>query len=255
MARTAQTISEKILSAKTGREVRAGEIVIARVDRVIGTDASSPMAIDYFERMGGQRLFDPARAMFALDQGRYTVAAGATGLIRAYRDANAPPASDATRAFHQRIRSFAQRHGAELFEAGEGISFQRAMELGRVLPGELVIGADSHTVTCGALNLFATGVGSSDLAAALLTGAIWLRVPESIKVVLSGIQTPRMNSIMERWVRTCRHELLDRTLIWNQRHLLHALHEFECFYNGLTRASPTPDRCTHCPRRSPTQAT
>jgi putative transposase len=53
-----------------------------------------------------------------------------------------------------------------------------------------------------------------------------------IKVVLSGIQTPRMNSIMERWVRTCRHELLDRTLIWNQRHLLHALREFECFYNG-----------------------
>jgi putative transposase len=53
-----------------------------------------------------------------------------------------------------------------------------------------------------------------------------------IKVVLSGIQTPRMNSIMERWVRTCRHELLDRTLIWNQQHLLHALHEFECFYNG-----------------------
>jgi hypothetical protein len=58
-----------------------------------------------------------------------------------------------------------------------------------------------------------------------------------IKIVLSGIQTPRMNSIMERWVRTCRHELLDRTLIWNQRHLLHALHEFECFYNGH-RPSP-----------------
>jgi putative transposase len=73
-----------------------------------------------------------------------------------------------------------------------------------------------------------------------------------IKVVLSGVQTPRMNSIMERWVRTCRRELLDRALIWNQRHLLHALHEFECFYNGLvlTRASPTPDRCTHYPRRS-----
>jgi putative transposase len=76
-----------------------------------------------------------------------------------------------------------------------------------------------------------------------------------IKVVLSGFQTRRMNSIMERWVQTYRRELLDRTLIWNQRHLLHALHEFECFYaaTALTRSSPTPDRCTHCRRRSPTQ--
>lgn len=162
-----QTISEKILSAKAGRDVRAGEIVIARVDRAIGTDASTPMAIDYFERMGGERLFDPARVMFALDH-------------------YSPPTSAATRGFHERVRDFAQRHGAELFEVGEGISFQRAMELGRVLPGELVVGADSHTVTCGALNLFAVGVGSSDLAAALLTGAIWLRVPETIKVVLRG---------------------------------------------------------------------
>jgi len=69
---------------------------------------------------------------------------------------------------------------------GEGISFQRAAELGRVLPGDLVAGADSHTVTCGALNLFAVGVGSSDLAAAMLTGAIWLKVPETIRVVLEG---------------------------------------------------------------------
>lgn len=164
---TALTISEKILSAKAGRDVSAGDVVVCNVDRVIGTDASSPMAIDYFERMGGARLFDPARVMFAFDH-------------------YSPPASDKTRSFHQRVRAFAHTYGAELHDVGAGISFQLATELGRVLPGDLVIGADSHTVTCGALNLFATGLGSSDLAAAMITGQVWLRVPESIKVTLTG---------------------------------------------------------------------
>jgi 3-isopropylmalate/(R)-2-methylmalate dehydratase large subunit len=162
-----RTISEKILSAKAGRDVRAGDVVVCTADRVIGTDASSPMAIDYFERMGGKALFDPARVMFAFDH-------------------YSPATSDSTRGFHERVRQFARAYGAELYEAGEGISFQIATELGRVLPGDLVIGADSHTVTCGALNAFATGVGSSDLAAAMITGQVWLRVPETIKVVLTG---------------------------------------------------------------------
>ena len=164
---TGRTISEKILSAKAGREVLAGEIAVCTVDRVLGTDASSPMAIDYFEQMGGERLFDPSRVLFAFDH-------------------YAPPASATTVAFHDRVRAFAARHGAEVCEVGEGISFQLLAERGGALPGSLVVGADSHTVTAGALNLFATGVGSSDLAAAMLTGQIWLRVPESIKVTLAG---------------------------------------------------------------------
>ncbi len=164
---TPKTISEKILSAKSGTDAHASDVVVCRVDRVIGTDASTPMAIDYFERMGGEQLFDPARVMFAFDH-------------------YSPPSSATTAAFHARMREFVGRYGGELHEVGEGISFQRAAELGRVLPGDLVVGADSHTVTCGALNLFATGVGSSDLAAAMITGEIWLRVPETIKVVLVG---------------------------------------------------------------------
>ncbi len=164
---SAQTISEKILSAKAGRDVRAGEIVVCRADLVIGTDASAPMAIDYFERMGGQRLHDASRVMFAFDH-------------------YSPPTSAPTRAFHERVRTFVQKFGGALHEVGEGINFQLAGELGRVLPGDLVIGADSHTVTCGAFNAFATGIGSSDLAAALITGQVWLRVPETIKVVLTG---------------------------------------------------------------------
>jgi 3-isopropylmalate/(R)-2-methylmalate dehydratase large subunit len=167
MPGTPRTISEKILSAKAGRPVQAGEVVIARVDRVLGTDASTPMALDYFAQMGGERLFDPKRVTLALDH-------------------YSPPDTPGPRAFHERMRAFAERTGAELLEVGEGISFQRAAELGRVLPGDLVVGADSHTVTCGALNLFAVGVGSSDLAAAMLTGAIWLKVPETIRVVLVG---------------------------------------------------------------------
>jgi 3-isopropylmalate/(R)-2-methylmalate dehydratase large subunit len=167
---TARTISEKILSEKAGRDVRAGDIAVCRVDRVLGTDASSPMAIDYFEKMGGTRLFDPSRVLFAFDH-------------------YSPPASAKTAAFHDRVRAFAARYGAECCEVGEGISFQLLAERGAALPGSLVIGADSHTVTAGALNLFATGVGSSDLAAAMITGLVWLRVPESIKVTLTGTRT------------------------------------------------------------------
>ncbi|MFI5243898.1 MAG: aconitase/3-isopropylmalate dehydratase large subunit family protein [Gemmatimonadales bacterium] len=164
---TAKTISEQILSAKSGRDARAGDVVVCAVDWILGTDASAPMAIDYFERMGGERLFDPTRVRFAFDH-------------------YSSPASPKTAAFHERVRSFATRHGAEVWDVGEGISFQLLVERGDALPGQLVIGADSHTVTCGALNLFASGVGSSDLAAAMLTGQAWFRVPETIKVVLNG---------------------------------------------------------------------
>ncbi|HEX7546696.1 MAG TPA: aconitase/3-isopropylmalate dehydratase large subunit family protein [Gemmatimonadaceae bacterium] len=171
---TARTISEKILSAKAGRDVRAGDIAVCTVDRVLGTDASSPMAIDYFEEMGGDRLFDPSHVLFAFDH-------------------YAPPSSAKTAAFHDRVRAFARRQGAEVCDVGEGISFQLLAERGGALPGSLVVGADSHTVTAGALNLFATGVGSSDLAAAMLTGQIWLRVPESIKVTLVGARTAHLS--------------------------------------------------------------
>ncbi len=163
----AQTISEKILSRKSGRIARAGDIVVCEVDCVLGTDASTPMAIDYFEQMGGERFAAPERVLFALDH-------------------YAPPSSPKTIAFHDTVRAFAQQHGATLAEMGEGISHQIAVETGRALPGDLVVGADSHTVMCGALDAFATGIGSSDLAAALMTGKVWLRVPESIKVILEG---------------------------------------------------------------------
>src|SRR5207302_779933 len=134
---------------KSGVDARAGDIVVCDVDLVIGTDASSPMAIDYFERMRGDRLFDPSRVLFAFDH-------------------YSPPSNPKPAGYHDRVRKFAATYGAELHDVGEGISFQIAAELGRVRSGDLVIGADSHTVTLGALGAFATGVGSSDIAAAMI---------------------------------------------------------------------------------------
>ena len=167
MSARGKTISEKILSAKSGVDARAGDVVVCSVDLVIGTDASTPMTIDYFDKMGGERLFDRDRVVFSLDH-------------------YSPPSTPRTAAFHDQVREFARRHGATVLEVGEGISHQVAPEQGRVRPGDLVVGADSHTVTCGALNAFATGLGSSDVAAALITGRTWLRVPETIAVELVG---------------------------------------------------------------------
>ena len=161
-----KTIAEKILSMKSGRDVGAGDTVVCSVDWVLGTDASSPMAIDYFRQMGGDRVVNPDRVLFAMDH-------------------YSPPSTAKTAGFHEEIRAFARRFRTRLREVGDGISFQILSEE-LAAPGDLVIGADSHTVTCGALNLFATGVGSSDLAAAMLTGQTWLRVPDSIKVTITG---------------------------------------------------------------------
>lgn len=171
---TARTIAEKILSTKARTTARVGDVVVCDVDLVLGTDASAPMAIAYFAQMGGARVHDPSRIIFALDH--YTPASP----------------SDKTAAFHAQVREFARTQGVRVHEVGEGISHTVAVERGYVRPGMLVIGADSHTVTCGALNAFAIGVGSSDLAAAMLTGQLWLRVPETIRVVLEGTPAPEV---------------------------------------------------------------
>jgi 3-isopropylmalate/(R)-2-methylmalate dehydratase large subunit len=166
-----KTISEKILSAKAGVDARAGDVVVCRVDCAMGTDGSAPMAIDYFDAMGGGPVRDASRLVFALDH-------------------YAPAPNRAIAQLHQRLRDFAGRFGVELWDVGEGIGHQLMVERGRALPGSLVVGADSHAVTYGALNAFATGIGSSDLAAILICGRTWLRVPESIRVNLTG-QLPR----------------------------------------------------------------
>jgi 3-isopropylmalate/(R)-2-methylmalate dehydratase large subunit len=162
-----QTISEKILSAKSGKRAFAGDVVVCPVDCALGTDASTPMAIDYFEAMGGARVLNPGSIVFALDH-------------------YAPAPSRDTAQLHQGMRRFAAGHGILLWDVGEGIGHQLVVETGRAHPGGLAVGADSHAVMYGALNAFATGIGSSDLAAIFISGKIWLRVPESIRVTLTG---------------------------------------------------------------------
>ncbi len=133
-----KTISEKILSLKSGQDARAGDLVVCRVDCALGTDGSTPMAIDYFNAMGGQRVFDSSRIVFALDH-------------------YAPAPSSETTRLHKRMRDFASAHGIRLYDVGDGIRHQIIVESGRAVPGSLVVGADSHSVTYGALNSFATG--------------------------------------------------------------------------------------------------
>jgi 3-isopropylmalate/(R)-2-methylmalate dehydratase large subunit len=162
-----QTISEKILSEKSGRNARAGDLLICAVDYAMATDGSAPMAIDYFEQMGGTQVFAPEHIVFVMDH--YSSSAHQT-----------------TIALQQKMRDFAHKHDIFIHEVGEGISHQLMLETGRTRPGGLLIGADSHSVTGGALNAFATGVGSSDLAAAMICGRIWLKAPHTIKVILDG---------------------------------------------------------------------
>jgi len=162
-----RTLAEKILSAHAGTDARTGDIVVCEADLILGTDGSTPMAIDDFQAMGGKAVSHPDRVLLA-------------------RDHYSPPTSPSTLGFHARMEAFAAEHGVELLPVGGGISFQVALETGRVGPGDLVVGADSHTVTCGAVGAFATGIGSADLAGAFLTGRVWLRVPESMRVVLDG---------------------------------------------------------------------
>lgn len=161
------TISEKILSAHCGRECRAGESVVCKVDAAMATDGSAPMAIDYFNKMGGDKLANPNALIFALDH-------------------YAPPDNPSTVELQDRIRRFSEAQGNTLYDIGAGIGHQLMIERGHVKPGQLIVGADSHSVEYGAANAFATGVGSSDLAAVMLTGKLWFKVPESIRVTLSG---------------------------------------------------------------------
>ena len=170
-----QTISEKILSQKSGRLARPGDVVVCSVDYALGTDGSTPMALDYFAAMGGTRVRHPERIVFALDH-------------------YAPPPNRQTAALHQRMRAFAAEHHVPLWDVGEGIGHQLMIESGRAAPGRLAVGADSHAVTYGALNCFATGIGSSELAAILISGAIWLLVPQTIRVTLTGKLSPGVDA-------------------------------------------------------------
>lgn len=171
-----QTIAEKILSRAAGKPVRAGDIAICTPDLVMGTDGSIPMALDYLQAMRpGAAPKWPERLVFALDH---------------YGPASGPQAQ----ALQQRARAYALAHGIQTIEPGQGIGHQCILESGAARPGRLLVGADSHSTTYGAANAFATGIGSSDLAGALLCGKVWLKVPDTLRVVLTGRLAPQASA-------------------------------------------------------------
>ena len=157
-----QTIIEKILTNHCGHEAHAGEIVVARVDYVMGQDGTAPLAINAFNDMGGGNVFDPSKISFVIDH-------------------SAPSPNEGVSSLHKLMREFVKEKGFNLYDIGEGVCHQLIPESGKVGPGSLVIGADSHTCTYGALNAFSTGVGSTDLAGGLISGQMWFKVPETIK--------------------------------------------------------------------------
>lgn len=165
----AQTITEKIFSQHVGKEVFAGEIIRSNIDMVIGNDITTPISIKAFEDSGAQKLANPDGFSIVLD--------------------HFIPAKDIASANQARIsRDFAKKHKLKNFfdEKDMGIEHALLPEKGLVVPGDVIIGADSHTCTHGALGAFSTGMGSTDLAFAMISGGNWFKVPESIKVNLSG---------------------------------------------------------------------
>jgi 3-isopropylmalate/(R)-2-methylmalate dehydratase large subunit len=164
------TITEKILAAHCGKDrVDPGELINAKIDLVLGNDITAPPAIKEFARIGVDKVFDKDKVALVPDH--FT------------------PNKDIKSAEQVKMmRDFARKYQiTNFFEMGcVGIEHALLPELGLVLPGDLVIGADSHTCTYGALGAFSTGVGSTDMAAAMATGEVWLKVPETVKFVYKG---------------------------------------------------------------------
>ena len=164
------TMTQKILAEHAGlNEVKAGQLIEAKLDMVLGNDITSPVAINEFERCGAHKVFDKTKISLVMDH--FT------------------PNKDIKSAENcKKVREFANKYDIlHFYDVGEmGIEHALLPEKGIVGPGDLVIGADSHTCTYGALGAFSTGIGSTDMTAGMATGKAWFKVPSAIKVVLTG---------------------------------------------------------------------
>jgi 3-isopropylmalate/(R)-2-methylmalate dehydratase large subunit len=162
-----KTIAEKILSNHSNTDAHAGEIVVADIDFCLGQDGTSGVAIDVFNKMNVQKVFDPKKIAIIIDH-------------------SSPSPNEGVSKIHKKIRDFSKAQNIKLYDIGCGVCHQISPEQGHVVPGDLVIGADSHTCTYGAINAFSTGVGSTDFAATMAAGKLWFKVPDSIKYVFNN---------------------------------------------------------------------
>ena len=166
-----RTMAEKILSAHSGGDARAGDLVVAALDYVMAGDAKGPGAIDVFREAGFGFRLDPKKTDFIID--------------------HFVPAQDVLWANHHRkLREFGAEFGVEVFEPGAGVCHTVVTEEGRVGPGALAVGGDSHVCTYGALNAMAVAVESVEIASAYATGKLWFKVPESVRVEFAGALAP-----------------------------------------------------------------
>src|SRR4030043_333409 len=161
-----KTLAEKILSEKSGTDAKAGDIVIATVDLAFVQDTTGPLTVKQFQSSGLGKLANAQRTVLFIDH--------------AAPSPNANLSND-----HILLRDFAKNSACILSEAGDGVCHQIVQEA-YARPWDVVVGADSHTVTAGGLGAFATGMGSSDIAIAFSLGKTWFRVPETFKISVSG---------------------------------------------------------------------
>ncbi len=160
------TLAEKIISEHAGHTVKAGELVIADVDVTAVQDGTGPLMVQEFKKLGIPRLKNPQRSILFIDH------------------ASPSPRKELSNT-HTVLREFSKEYGAVLSDVGAGVCHQRLVET-FVNPGEILVGADSHTCTSGALGAFATGMGSTDIAVAMALGKTWLKVPATFKIEVTG---------------------------------------------------------------------
>lgn len=162
-----KTFAEKALERKVGHDVTANDFITVAVDLCMVSDTTAPMAIRSFSEMGGVRLADPGKTVMVIDHA-------------------SPCPNEHIAALHQMMRRFAKEHGCVFFDQSHGVCHQVVLEEGLVHEGDIVLGADSHTCSYGAIGAFSVGVGATDMGASFLTGKTWIKVPESIQIELTG---------------------------------------------------------------------
>ncbi len=163
-----KTMAEKILSRASGEDAEAGDVVVAEIDVAMVHDITGPLTVEALREMGVEKVWDPSRIVVLFDH-------------------QVPADSIESAENHRMMREFVKEQGIEHFyDVREGVCHQVLPEKGHVRPGDVIVGADSHTCTHGALGAFATGIGSTDMAAVFATGKLWFRVPETYKVTVTG---------------------------------------------------------------------